>query len=89
MGVPVVTTPAVAEGVSAQEGSELQVTALGDGGARMADAVCALLADPVEASRMAARARVRVETDYGWAPRAAELTRLLTEAASTAARCAP
>jgi len=89
MGVPVVTTPAVAEGVSAREGSELQVTALGDGGARMADAVCALLADPEDASRMAARARSRVESDYGWAPRAAELTRLLTEAASTVARSAP
>lgn len=89
MGVPVVTTPAVAEGVTARPGSELQVASLGDGGVALAAAVGRLFDDPEGAAAMAARGRARVEADYGWAPRSAELAAIMAEAASSAARSSP
>ncbi|MEZ4390745.1 MAG: TIGR03087 family PEP-CTERM/XrtA system glycosyltransferase [Polyangiales bacterium] len=89
MGVPVVTSPAVAEGVTATPGDEISVAPVDDAGASTAAAVCALLEDRAQARAMAARARLRVERDYGWAPRAAELHELLAEVALSAGRRGP
>lgn len=88
MGVPVVTSPAVAEGVTARVPDELSVAPVDDGGVAMAARVCELLDSPARAGEQAARARSRVELDYGWAPRAAELQAMLLEAALSAERSA-
>ena len=70
MAKPVVASPAAFEGIEAEAGRELFVA---DGADAQAQAVCALLADPLLAKRTGAAARRRVERAYGWEARLAPL----------------
>ncbi len=62
-GVPVVTTPPVAEAIGARDG-ELVLTAKDAAG--LADAVAATLRDRDAAARRAERAREHVRREFGW-----------------------
>jgi polysaccharide biosynthesis protein PslH len=64
-GVPVVSTSIGAEGLSLVEGEEILRR---DEPAAFAEAVAGLLADSATRRRIAASARKRVETEYGWGP---------------------
>ncbi len=86
MGVPVVCTPAAAEGIEAEAGTQLVVAPFGEQGAPMAEAVLALLHDRERAQCIADAARLRVETRYGWEPRSDELHGMLTEASARRVR---
>ena len=80
MGVPVVCSPAAAEGIEAEAGTHLLVAPFGEQGGPTADAVLALLQDRGRAQAIAGAARQRVEARYGWEPRCDELLGMLTEA---------
>ena len=82
MGVPVVCSPAAAEGIEAEAGTQLVVAAYGGQGAPMAEAVMALLHDRARGHAIAAAARQRVVSRYGWEPRSEELHGMLTEASA-------
>jgi sugar transferase (PEP-CTERM/EpsH1 system associated) len=86
MGVPVVCSPAAAEGIEAEAGTQLVVAPYGEQGAPMAEAVLALLHDRARAQAIAVAARQRVEARYGWEPRSDELLGMLTEASERRAR---
>jgi sugar transferase (PEP-CTERM/EpsH1 system associated) len=86
MGVPVVCSPAAAEGIEAEPGTQLLVAPYGDHGGPMAEAVLALLHDRGRASAIAAAARHRVEGRYGWEPRSDELHGMLAEASARRVR---
>lgn len=86
MGVPVVCSPAAAEGIEAEPGTHLVVAPFGEHGAPMAEAVLALLHDRARGHAIAAAARQRVEARYGWEPRSDELHGMLTEASERRAR---
>mgnify|MGYP001585922030 CR=1 FL=1 len=62
-GVPVVTTPAVAEGISARDGEHLLAAADTSG---LAASVRAVLADPTAARRRAHAAREHVRARFRW-----------------------
>lgn len=70
MACPVVASPAAFEGIDARAGAELIVA---DGSAAQADAVLALLDDPARGVQMGTAARARIEADYGWAARLADV----------------
>lgn len=74
MARPVVASTQAFEGIDAQPGRDLLVA--GDARAE-ADAVIALLADPVRAETIGRAARVRVEQRYAWPARLAPLDALL------------
>jgi glycosyltransferase involved in cell wall biosynthesis len=87
MGVPVVASPAVAEGIDAQPGRELVVARVDDEGRAMAEAIAGLLGDPARCEALARAARARVVERYGWQPRADQLyEELLREAAAQSLR---
>jgi glycosyltransferase involved in cell wall biosynthesis len=67
-GTPVVTTPQVAEPLTARAGEHFL---LGDGAEALANAAIALLRDPARARAIARAARVVVETHYRWETSAA------------------
>ncbi|NIJ32356.1 TIGR03087 family PEP-CTERM/XrtA system glycosyltransferase [Sphingomonas oligoaromativorans] len=74
MARPVVASPQAFEGIDAAPDRDLIVA----GGARAeAEAVLALLADPVRAETIGAAARARVEARYAWKARLAALDDLL------------
>ncbi|MBL8604386.1 MAG: TIGR03087 family PEP-CTERM/XrtA system glycosyltransferase [Myxococcales bacterium] len=81
MGVPVVCSPAAAEGIDAGPAEALTVAAVDDDGRAFADATLGLLDDPARAQSLADVARAVVETRYGWQPRAERLEALLRGAA--------
>lgn len=62
-GVPVVTTPAVAEGISARAGEHLLVAGEPAG---LAAAVCSVFDDPAAAERRAIAAREHVRRRFRW-----------------------
>ncbi len=70
---PLVTTRAVADGVTANDSEHLRVA---DEATAFADAVCALLDDPAQAAAIGARARAHVEQHYAWP---AQTGRMLAE----------
>jgi glycosyltransferase involved in cell wall biosynthesis len=76
-GVPVVTTPDAAAGVRDGNGELLRVAADAAGLARE---TAALLADPVAANAMAARARAHAQQHFSWAALGRELERVVCEA---------
>jgi sugar transferase (PEP-CTERM/EpsH1 system associated) len=76
-GLPVVTTPAGAEGIEAKAEDELIVR--GDA-AGMTRAVCDLLADPARCRRVGAQARRRMVEDYSWERRLAPMLAAIGEA---------
>lgn len=82
MGVPVVASPAAAEGIDAVAGRDLVVAPDEPSGEAMAVAIAKLLTDRDSAEALARAARARVTERYGWQPRADELYELLAEAAS-------
>lgn len=63
MSLPCVTTPLAHRPLGGTSGQELLV---GDTPAALADHICALLADPPAAARLAARGRAYVQTHFGW-----------------------
>ena len=63
MGKPVVASPAAHEGIDAEPGRHL-IVADED---RQAQAVCALLADPVRRATIGRAARAHMEAQYDWA----------------------
>ncbi len=81
LGVPVVASPAAAEGIAATPGESLSVAPVVDDGRAFADAVAALLDHPLRAAEMARAARAVVTERYGWQPQADALYALLREAA--------
>jgi len=81
LGVPVVASPAAAEGIDAVAHESLDVAPVDDDGQAFADAVAALLDDPARAAEMARAARRVVMERYGWQPQADALHALLCEAA--------
>lgn len=74
MGRPVVASPQAFEGIDAEPGRDLIVA---DGTRAEAEAVSALLADPVRAGAIGMAARARVEARYAWAARLAPLDAML------------
>ncbi len=80
MGVPVIASPAAAEGIAATQGEDFVIAPTEAGGRAMAEAILDLVADPVRGQAMADSARRRVEETYGWDPRARELLSMLDEA---------
>jgi sugar transferase (PEP-CTERM/EpsH1 system associated) len=76
-GVPVVTTPDAAAGVRDVAGRFMRVAADAAGLARE---TVALLADPVAASAMAARARLHAREHFSWSALGRELERVACEA---------
>jgi sugar transferase (PEP-CTERM/EpsH1 system associated) len=74
MARPVVASPAAFEGIDAEPGRELIVAEDG------AEAIIALLADPVAAEALGQAARRRVEARYGWEARLAPLATMLGRA---------
>lgn len=70
MALPVVASPAAAEGIDAGDGDGLFVAA---DHAAQADAVTALLANPARAKAAGRAARARMEARYGWDARLAPL----------------
>lgn len=74
MARPVVASIAAAEGIDAVPGVHLRVA---DGAEAMAEAVLALLDDPLAATAMGAAARQQMIARYGWEVRLAPLAGLL------------
>jgi sugar transferase (PEP-CTERM/EpsH1 system associated) len=74
MGRPVVASPQAFEGIDAEPGRDLIVA---DGPQAEAEAVSALLADPLRAEAIGAAARARVEARYAWEARLAPLDAML------------
>jgi sugar transferase (PEP-CTERM/EpsH1 system associated) len=74
MARPVVASTAAFEGIEARSGEELIVA---DGVAAQAGAVLGLITDSVRARRIAAAARTRIESDYGWDARLAALPAII------------
>lgn len=81
MGVPVVTTPPVAEGIDARPGREIVVAPADDTGQSLAAAIVDLLNDPSRCQAIAQAARARVVERYDWQVRADQLFELLLQAA--------
>lgn len=82
MGVPVVASPAAAEGIAATPGESLSVAPVDDDGRAFSEAIVQLLDDRAEAAAMARAARAVVVERYGWQPQADALYALLREAAA-------
>ena len=89
MGVPVVASPAAAEGIDAQADRDLVIAPVGDRGEATAQAVLALLDDPARLASLSASARSVVTDRYGWEPRARELLAVCEEAAGLSAAQTP
>ena len=83
MGVPVVASPAAAEGIAATPGESLSVAPVDDDGRAFSEAIVQLLDDTARAASMARAARAVVVDRYGWQPQADALYALLREAAAT------
>ncbi len=84
MGVPVLCSPAAAEGIDATTGTDLEVARVDDGGEAYASALLGLLEDGERRAVLGAAGRGCVAERYGWEPRASELLELLREAAVSA-----
>lgn len=84
MGVPVVASPAAAEGIAATPDESIAVAPVDDDGEAFAAAIVQLIDDTVKASAMARAARAVVLEGYGWQPQADALYALLREAAARA-----
>jgi polysaccharide biosynthesis protein PslH len=82
MGVPVVASPAAAEGIAARDGTDLVVASVDDDGTTTANAITSLLEDRARMEAIARNARTVVENTYGWQPRADELLALCKHAMS-------
>ncbi|MDQ6771100.1 MAG: glycosyltransferase family 4 protein [Gemmatimonadota bacterium] len=74
MGKAVVATPASAGGLKVQEGHNILIRPLFDG---FAEAVVALLQDPIRAAALGDAARKTVEQHYTWHQKAAELEKVM------------
>ncbi len=72
-GIPVVTTPVGAEGISGPDDAVLAVAPCDH---RFAPAVLADMADPQASAARAVRARERIEARFGWAAITEELTQI-------------
>ncbi len=79
MGVPVVASPAAAEGIDATPDRDLRIAPVIDDGTATAVAVLDLVAHPERIEALAANARETVCARYGWDPRAAELYDVCSE----------
>ncbi|WP_428627949.1 TIGR03087 family PEP-CTERM/XrtA system glycosyltransferase [Sphingopyxis sp.] len=77
MARPVVSTPAAAEGIDAEHGSELRVADGADLGVFFARELVILLANPDTGAAMGRAARARMIARYGWDARLAPLGELL------------
>ncbi len=77
VGTPVITTARVAAAVKGEGGEHLIIA---EGATEAADAVADLLADPAEASAVAASARRLVEEQFGWDRAADRVERVWEEA---------
>ena len=80
MGVPVIATPAAAEGIDATPGRDLLVEDDRDGGGAFARAILGLMDDRAKMASLAASARNLVVERYSWEPRARQLLGMLEEA---------
>jgi glycosyltransferase involved in cell wall biosynthesis len=80
-GVPVVSTPVGAEGIDAEPGRHLLVTAR----ATVADALAALLRDPARAASIAAAARTLARARYDWRAIGARAADAISEVMAAAA----
>ena len=81
MGVPVVASPAAADGIDAVHGRDIEVAAIDPTGRGFAEALASLLRDGARREMLEKSARHRVVERYGWAGRAEELFELLRTAA--------
>jgi sugar transferase (PEP-CTERM/EpsH1 system associated) len=86
MARTVVATPAAFEGIDAAPGRELCIAAAADAQART---IVALLSDPARRTAIGQAARRRMERDYGWAARMAEVDDLLAGLVPGWPRAAP
>lgn len=82
MGVPVVCSPAAAEGIDAVPGDHLAVADYGYDGRHVAEAIASLVEHPDLADSLGAAGRARVVERYGWDPKARALSAVLAEAAA-------
>jgi sugar transferase (PEP-CTERM/EpsH1 system associated) len=86
MARTVVATPAAFEGIDAAPGRELCIAAAADAQART---IVALLSDPARRTAIGQAARRRMERDYGWAARMAQVDDLLAGLVPGWPRAAP
>jgi sugar transferase (PEP-CTERM/EpsH1 system associated) len=84
MGVPVVTTPEVADGLRLDGGLEAPVAVARQAG-ELADRIVKLLGEPAERERLAAEGRRFVEEHFDWARSAQRLEELCRRACTEAA----
>lgn len=87
MSMPVVCSPAAAEGVDAADREHLRVAQYGNDGRDFAEAIAECIDDEEKSRGLATAGRARVIERYGWDPRAAELTAVLRECGAVMKQC--